>query len=341
MRAQERLSVLVYGHLFSRLLVAGLRLGLIERIGDAERPAAELAAECGADPQAMLRLLRALAAVGVLSETEPGRFSVGEVGTLLRGDGPEAFASYVRLFNPPIAQAWDRLEDSVRTGKPVFSEVFGKEFFDWLRDDAELSAVFNGAMSHGTRAAAAVLPAHYDFSRFRTVVDVGGGDGTLLAAILRAHPAVRGVLFDSAEGLAQADATLRRAGVADRCEPRTGDFFAGVPDGGDVYLLKSVLHDWDDERSATILRHCRAAMADGGRVLIVESLLPPVVASPDSSGASPLPYLSDLSMLVGFGGRERTREDFDTLCTTADLTLTAVTPLPPPHPYTLLEAAPA
>jgi hypothetical protein len=144
--------------------------------------------------------------------------------------------------DPAMLRAWEHLDDSVRTGHTAFEHVYGKDFFAYLKDNPELSALFNAAMSQGTRATADALPMHYDFGRCKTVVDVGGGDGTLITAILRTHPAVRSILFDTAEGLAQAEQTLRRANVDERCTLQTGDFFTTVPTGGDLYLLTCAFH---------------------------------------------------------------------------------------------------
>jgi hypothetical protein len=168
------------------------------------------------------------------------------------------------------------------------------------------------------------LPGAYDFSRFRTVADIGDGDGTPLAAVLRGQAGVRGILFDTEAGLAQADVTLTSASVADRGRAQAGDFFSSAPSGADRHLLKSVIHDWDDERAATILKHIRGVIPDDGRLLVIEPILPDTV---DRSLAPPM-YLSDLNMLVNVGGRERTRTDFEQLCTRAGFALTSVTPLP-------------
>lgn len=191
-------------------------------------------------------------------------------------------------------------------------------------------------MSEGTRATAGVVPAHYDFGQFKTVVDVGGGDGTLLAAILREHPTVRGVVFDTPEGLSQAETTLEREGLAGRFALEPGDFFASVPAGGDLYLLKSVIHDWDDERAATIVRNCRKVVPAHGRLMIIEPVLPSTV----DASVPALMYLSDLNMLVNLGGRERTRTEFEELCEQADFAVTGLTPLPPPNAFSLIEVQP-
>ncbi|MGK5551448.1 methyltransferase [Actinomadura kijaniata] len=338
LRARGTMVGLVFGSMAAQAVAAAARLGLADLVGDGERTAAELARELGTHEQATLRLLRALAALGLLAEREPGRFALTLPGALLRTDRPDSVDSFVRMFtDPAMLRAWERLDHSVRTGRTAFDEVFGKDFFAHLKENPELSARFNASMSQGTRATAAALPGYYDFGRFRTVVDVGGGDGTLLAAILAAHPSLRGILFDSPEGLAQADRTLRDRGVADRCALETGDFFAAVPPGGDLYLLKSVIHDWDDERAATILRHCRKVIPDGGRLLIVEPVLPPAV----DPSVPALTYLSDLNMLVNVGGRERTHADFTALCERAGFILTEATPLPPQNAFHVIEAVPA
>jgi hypothetical protein len=336
--ARGKLVQLVFGRMSAQVVATATRFGLMELIGDSERTAAELAQECRADTQAMHRLLRALAALELLIENRPGSFSLTSVGSLLRADRPNSFVPFARMFtDPTVVRAWDHLEDSVRTGRSSFEAVFDTNFFDHLDGNPELSAQFNAAMSEGTRATADIVPTHYDFGRFNTIVDVGGGDGTLLGAILREHPSTRGILLDTQNGLRQAGETLRREGVDDRCTRQTGDFFTSVPDGGDLYLLKSVIHDWDDERATTIVRHCREVIPKHGRLLIVEPVLPATVTPSVSS----LVYLSDLNMLVNVGGRERTREDFDDLCARAGFVLTDVIPLPPPHAFSLIEAAPA
>ncbi|MDT0346334.1 methyltransferase [Streptomyces litchfieldiae] len=336
-----RVIQLAFGTMAAQTLRAAVELGIVELIGDGERTAGDVARGCGTQPVATLRLLRALASLGLLAQTGPDTFAVTSAGGLLDGRRPDSVAAFVRvLTNPVMTRGWERLADSVRTGERSFDAVFGTDFFDYLRQRPELSAEFNTAMSQGAWAVARVLPTAYDFGPFSTVVDVGGGDGTLLTAVLRAHPHLRGIVYDTAEGLAQAKDTFERAGVADRAETVIGDFFASVPSGGDLYLLKSVIHDWNDEQSTGILRRCAEALPAHGRVLIVDELLP---ERADAAGAGPLElsdlHLSDLNMLVTIGGRERTREDFTGLCHAAGLATPVVTPLPPPFAFALVEAA--
>jgi hypothetical protein len=346
--ARGHLTSLVFGQMAARVVGTALRLGVLDRFGraaagagDGARAAADVAADLGTDPRATLRLLRAMASLQLLTETAPDRFALAPAGALLcdggagSPSGPASMAAFVRMFTGPmVLSGWEHLADSVRSGDPSFEAAFGVDCFTYLKQNPEMSAEFNAVMSQGTSATAAGLAAVYDFGRFKTVVDVGGGDGTLLAAILRGHAAVQGMLFDTAEGVAEAPATLAREHVADRCTVHAGDFFAGVPSGGDLYLLKSVVVDWEDDRCVTILEQCRRAMPDDGRLLIVERVLPPTVNGAVPPGA----YLSDLNMLVNTGGRVRTRAELEHLCTRAGFAPAALTPLPPP--FAALEAVP-
>lgn len=331
---RELVVRMAFGSMAAHTLRAAVRLGVVERIGDGQRTAAEVAADAETAPQPTTRLLRALAALGLLAEDSPGTFSVTESGALLRPDHPASLTSFVRMFtDPAIVRAWEHLERSVRTGEIAFDSVFGTDFFTHLARNPELSADFNAAMGQVVSETASVLPGAVDFGRFATVVDVGGGNGTLLAAVLQAHPDLSGIVFDTAEGLADAPTTLARHGLEERCSLVAGDFFRSVPQGADACLVKSVLHDWTDAQAVTILRHCREALPPGGVVLIVEPVLPDVVGADDEGT-----YLSDLNMMVNVGGRERTRADFEALCLEAALRVTSVTPLMGAAPYALIEA---
>ncbi|MFE7671798.1 methyltransferase [Streptomyces albidoflavus] len=334
-RADRELIVrLAFGSMAAQTVRAAVRLRVVELMGDAPRQAAEVASAAGAAPQPMARLLRALSALGLLEECAPGTFAVTPAGALLHPGAPGSVASFVRMFtDPALVRAWEHLDDSVRTGEVAFDTVFGTDFFSHLGRHPELSAEFNAAMSQAVAGTAAVLPHAFDFGRFRHVTDVGGGDGTLLAGVLAAHPHLTGAVFDTAEGLARAPETIERHGLGGRCTPVAGDFFRSVPGGSDLYLVKSVLHDWPDERAVTILGHCREVLPPGGVVLIVEPVLPETVGA---GGAGT--YLSDLNMLVNLGGRERTREEFAEVCRRAGLSLTSVTPLTEAAPYSLIEA---
>ncbi|WP_020666267.1 methyltransferase [Amycolatopsis nigrescens] len=337
--AQRTLLRLLSGAMASQVVGVAAKLEVADRLGSDPVAAGDIADRCGLAPQGMLRLLRALASLGLCAEPAPGRFTLTPVGALLRKGNPDSLHDLARLgIDPMTLRSVGELEFSLQTGRPAFDELHGKPVFTHIGEHPELSEMFNAAMSNGTRATAAALPEHYDFTRFTKVADIGGGDGTLLSAILGRHPQLTGVVFDNADGAAQAEGTIRAAGLSARCEVVTGDFFEAVPGGADLYLIKSVLHDWEDDRAVTILGNCRAVLPSNGRVLIVEPLLPDTVAAETPAQN---PYLGDLTMLVLAGGQERTRADFDRLCERSGLTITGTTPLPPHPGLSLIEAVPA
>lgn len=265
----------------------------------------------------------------------PGVFRTTTAGDALRTDTPGTMVAMARMFTDPVMlRGWDLLDESVRTGETTFDTVFGTDFFGHPKGQPELSAAFDEVMSQGTRLTAANVPHHYAFGRFHTLVGIGG-DGTLPASVLREHPKLRGVLFDTAEGLAQAPRRLAEQNVGGRVVLETGDFFASAPAGGDLCLLKSIRHDWDDERCAAVLRRIRAVIPDHGSLLIVEPVLPATVPADPAGGV----YLSDLNMLV-IGGRERTEDDFAALCAAGGFALRSMTPLPAPDIFRIIEASP-
>ena len=334
---RARLGALVFGSMAAEVVFTATRLRIADVLGDGQQSVAEMAAQIGADTGALTRLLRALAALELLSEPVPMRFRLTEVGHLLRSDRPNSMQAFVRTFgDPTMLSAWRELETAIRTGETPFRRIYGAGFFDHLSTDRKLSEQFNAAMREGTAIAVQTLLRNYDFSGFRTIADVGGGDGTLLAAVLQAHPGTRGILFDTAAGLAQAGSTLSAAGVGDRCAMCAGDFLSSAPDGAELYILKSVLQDWDDDAVGAILALIRTVVPDDGRLLIIEPVLPERV---DNSAPATM-YLGDLNMLVNLGGRHRTRADFDTLCAQAGFTPQTATRLPPPVALTMLEATP-
>lgn len=328
----------VFGQMEAQTLAAAVRLGVADRLGERERDAADVAAALGTDPGATRRLLRALAASGLATEVRPGVFALTPRGMLLRTDRPDSVAGFVGMFlDPTTVSAWGHLDDSVRTGRPAFDELFGSDFFGYLAARPELSRAFNASMRQGTGATAEILKGELDLAGAASVTDVGGGDGTLLAAILAAHPHLRGVLFDTPRGAAEAGPVLDAAGVAGRCEVVTGDFFVSVPAGSDVYLLKGVVKDWGDDRVTVILGHVRAVIPREGRLLIVEVVMPETV---DGSLPSVM-YIGDLHMLVHVSGRERTGAEYRSLCERAGFSVAGVRRLPEPSPVSVIEAVPA
>ena len=316
-------------------------LGLADLLAGGLRTSGELALETGTPAPTLRRLLRALTALGVLAQDGPDRFGLTELGGHLRRDAPDSVRSIAILMGiDEWWQAWGDLATSVRTGEPAFDRIFGMPAFEYLGRNPDRAAVFARAMTEMTRDIAPGVAAGYDFSKFGTIVDVGGGEGTLVAHILGAVPGLRAVLFDTPTGLEAAPGVLASAGVADRCEIVPGDFFAAVPESADAYVVKSILHDWDDERSATILRNCRRAMAPGGRVLIVEKVIPDVITAGDLEATEVV--LADLIMLTLMsGGRERTEADFRALLAAAGLAVTTITDPVTPQGERIIEAAAA
>jgi hypothetical protein len=314
-----------------RILQIAAELGIADRLAEGPRSAAELAAASGTEPTALYRLLRALASVGVFTEVDPGRFALTGVGEHLRTDHPESLAAWVQfqaLFNDVNTQGIR----SIRTGRSTVPDVFGESLFEHLSHHPEKAAIFQDAMAQHSRLMGPRLIEAYDFSSVRRAVDVGGGDGTFLSAILRAHPEMSGVVYDAPYVAEAAHKQLAAAGLGERCAFVSGNFLEQVHPGGDVYLLKGVVHNWPDDAAVTLLRNCRRAMGPDGRLLLIEWVVPP--------GDEPHPSkLLDLSMLFVYGGKERTEQEFVELLSAAGLRLVRV--VGTASTLNFLEAAPA
>ncbi|MEU3895246.1 methyltransferase [Streptomyces sp. NPDC045251] len=320
LRLRAALTERIGGYMTAHALGTVAELGVADLIKDGVRDSAELAAETGTHEPSLYRLLRMLAAVGVTTEPETGRFALTEVGALLRSDHPDSLRAFTRVFCSPMwFTAWQGLDRVLTTGVPVHHQAEGSDFYTALAADTGFSALFHEAMGEESRVAAARVAAAYDFSDTTEVVDLGGGDGTLLAAVLTAHPHLSGTVFDSPSGVADAAAVLGKAGVADRCEVRPGDFFQDIPGDGDLYLIKSVLQDWNDEDALALLRSCRSAIPETATLLIVGTVLP---ESPTAEQA--VAYFTDVNMMVMAGGRERTESEFRSLLARAGFTVRSV-----------------
>ena len=316
---------LVDGYRVSQMIHAAVELGIPDLLADGERTADDLAEASGADPAALYRLLRALASLEVLHEADGHRFSLTELGQPLRADVPGSLRGWVRLTGRDhVWRSWGNLANAVRDGENAFRSIHGTDVWEWRAAHPEESAIFDDAMMSLTGAANAAILAAYDFGRFGTVVDVGGGNGTLLAALVAAHPQLRGILFDQEHVVSGAEPVLRAAAVLDRCQVVAGSFLASVPEGGDAYVLKSIIHDWEDEESVSILRTCREAMGPEAVVLVIERDLGP----PNENAAA---KLSDLNMFVMPGGRERTVEEYAALLERAGLRLAGAHPTSTGH----------
>ncbi len=329
MTERERLVQLVFGFFPAQVVQTLARLGVPATLGDGSLDLDALAAHTGTHPDALLRLLRAAVGLDLVTRTAEGTYTLTPGGQLLRTGVPGSIGNLAQLFcGDPVWRAWGELEWSVRTGEPSFEKLTGRPAFAYMADDPAMNAVFTEAMAEGTRVAAPGIVAACDLAGVTTLADVGGGNGTLLAAFLDAHPHLRGILFDSPSGAT--------AIVDHRCEVVTGDFFASVPTA-DAYVLKSVIHDWDDERSVTILSRVREKMPDRGVLFLVEPILRD---EPQALAEQRILLMSDLNMLVCAGGRERTQEQFADLLTAAGLRLTGVTPAADSG-YSVLRAVPA
>ena len=325
---------MIWGVHISRAVYVVAELGIADLLAGGPMSTARLAEATGTHAPSLYRVLRSLASLGVLNEQPDGTFALTRLGARLRTDVAASMRSWAMLIDRAGAfPAFEPILDTVRTGRPGFDLAQGMSLFEYLGRNPHRWAGFQAAMSERTSAFAPSVAAGYDFSGMRTVVDVGGGNGTLLAVILQAHGHLRGVLFDLPAVTVEARAALQAAGVADRCDVVGGDFFQAVPAGADGYIVANVLHDWDDVRAAQILEACGRAMAHNGRVLIVERLIPD--NPPD---AVPV-LLSDLNMLVMSGGRERATAEYGQLLAEAGLSLGKVQPVAPP--YGVIEGLPS
>ncbi|WP_326807031.1 acetylserotonin O-methyltransferase [Streptomyces sp. NBC_01775] len=298
---------MTYGYMTSQMIRTAVELRVPELLRDGPRGSDELAALTGAHPPSLYRLLRSLAAFGILTEPEPRTFATAPAGALLDSSSPGHLTDIVRLFcGEEFWQSWGRLTHSITTGEAAFDTLHGTDFYSYVARNPHFAQVFRDAMGTNAAFEAPYIVAGYDFSPYGTLVDVGGGDGTLLAAILRETPGQRGVVLETPAMAGQAREQLAGAGLAGRTEVVEGDFFDKVPEGGDGYLLKSVLHNWDDERAVALLRTCREAVGEADRLLVLEPVLP--VTARESVCVETA--FSDVNMLVlTAGGFERTEEE--------------------------------
>jgi hypothetical protein len=320
-----RLLAIVNSSWMSQATRVAAELGLADLLADGPRSAAELAGATGTHAPALHRLLRALVTIDVCREQDDGTFALTPMGRLLGTEVEGSVRSWAIYWGRDLWGEWGHLLESVTTGRSGREIASGSPHFDPLRDDPERAAVFNAAMAELTRLATRGIVAGYEFSGFSRIVDVGGGYGELLAAVLAANPDAGGVLFDLPHAIAKAGPHLEKCGVADRCELVTGSFFEEIPAGADAYLLKSVLHDWDDEGSQAILATCRRAMTHSARLLVIERLMPERMEPVEPHRAL---ARTDLHMLVAHAAQERTETQFRELLAAAGLTTTSVATTP-------------
>lgn len=318
---QERLIEMVSGYWLAQLVCAFARLGIADHLTKGPRSAAALAEAAGAAPDAMARLLRAAAAFGLLELTAPETYRLTALGGTLRSKAPGSLCDFaIALGAPGHWRAWGALDQAVRCGGPSFNLVFGQDIWSYFAQQPDEAEHFARAVGNLSELAALDVVALARLDGAQLIVDIGGSQGVLLSALLRAQPAARGILFDRPDVLQTAGPVIERGGASNRIQRVAGDFFETLPTGGDIYLLKQVLHDWDDVQCGRILANVRRAAQPGASLLIVEAVLP---APPEPSPA----WLMDLNMLVMVGGRERTRAEFQALLQAADFQLERVQPM--------------
>jgi DNA-binding Lrp family transcriptional regulator len=302
----------------SQAITVAAQLGVADALANGPLPIDELADRVGADADALRRLLRALISRGIFRQRRDGRYELNSLAATLRSDAPVSMVWAARFYGSrEQRERWTLLEDSIRTGTAVVPALRGKESFDYFAEEPELAELFNRTMTSISELTDASVVAAYDFSAYPTIIDVGGGQGPLLAAILAAAPASRGVLYDLPQVVASAPSLLRKHNVADRVCISEGSFFDRVPGGGDAYILKNIMHDWPNEKAVQILRNVRAAACPGAAVLLVELVIP------KHDREFPGKWV-DLEMLLNLAARERTADEYRDLLSQAGFRMTRV-----------------
>jgi hypothetical protein len=300
-------------YLLSRALHVAAELGISDLLVDGPKHSAELARATGCDEDSLYRLLRMLASNGVFAEDGHGRFGLTTLASALRTDIPGSLRDAIRMVDDEWWNVYGHLEHSLRKGEPAYEAVTGRTAYG---EDSEESERFAKGIANFGKHENYLIAKVYDFSKFKRCVDVGGGRGDLIAHLLDINGEMQGVLFDRPDVVAH-PAYVIEAGLEDRCEFVGGDFFTSVPGGADVYVMKRIIHNWSDDRALRILRNCKQAMAEGGRILTIDAVIPPGNERHPAKD-------SDLLMMAMLGGRERTEDEFRSLYDRAGLQLTAV-----------------
>jgi len=320
---------LISGFWISRGIYITAKLGLADLVKDGPKTAAELAAVSETHAPSLFRVLRALASVGIFAQDEQDRFGDTPLLQTLRSDVPGSLRAFaVTELGEEHYPAWGELMHSVRTGGIAFDQAFGMDVWEYFGQHPDNAKIFNDAMSGMTAQANEALHAAYDFTGINTLVDIGGGHGGLITSILRRNPEMRGILFDSPQVIDGARPLFAGSDVAERCELLGGDFFASAPAGADAHILKWIIHDWDDDQSVAILKNCHRALAENGKMILVEAVVP-------AGDAMHFAKFIDLNMLVMTGGRERTEAEFRDLYKRAGFRLTRV--VPTESPFSVIE----
>lgn len=324
--AEAVLTGIMLGSLASQALYVGAKLGIADQLANGPKPVEELARATETDASSMYRVLRALASLGIFAEQDGRVFAMTPAAEPLRSDVPNSLRDTAIFMGEEWHwDVWGKLIFSVRTGKSAWAEMHGDDVFGYFERNKEAGEIFNRAMSSFTGLAAKAVVEAYDFSGIETLVDIAGGHGRLLSGVLESYPSIRGVLFDLPHVIEGARQSVKATNV----ELVTGDFFVNVPGGADAYIMKHIIHDWDDERALTILRNIRNVMNPSGKVLLVEA----VIADGNNQDFG---KLLDLEMMVSPGGKERTAAEYEELFARAGLRMTRI--VPTKSPYSVIEA---
>ena len=316
---------LINGNQVSQALHAAATLGVADHLKDGPKPYDAVAQACGAHPLSLYRLLRALAAVGVFHESDNKEFSLTDLGICLTSDGPGSTRNYARWIGQRGQWgSWGNLLQSIKSGESALAFTYGTDAWTYRMQHPAEQAVFDSAMTGNSRTEAQAVLEAYDFCRFGCMVDIGGGQGLLRKTILLACPGSRGILFDQPQVIASADQALRSPELGERCQLVAGNFLDSVPAGGDLYLMKVILHDWDDRTSIEILRTCRRAMSVTATLLVIERVIGPPNEMPEGK-------FSDLNMMVQYAAMERTRQEFDDLLRNGGFRLKEIIPTRSPQ----------
>lgn len=316
--ARQVLNQMMVGGWICQAIYVAAELGIADLLAEAPQTAEQLAKRSNAHPGALYRLLRALAGIGIFAEDQQGQFTLTPLAERLRTDTPASQRALATMMGAEFYQTWGNLLHSVRTGEEGFNKHYHMPFFEYMTRHTERHRLYDEAMMGIHSLETEPMLDAYDFSQFRTVADIGGGNGLTIAAVLNRHPHIQGILFDLPAVVDGARPVISAHNLSDRCRMVGGDFFTAVPDNVDAYVLRHIIHDWQDDDAIKILRNCRNAMNPKGRILVVESVIPP--GNEPSFGK-----LLDLMMLL-VGGRERTQDDFSRLFSQAGLRLNRVVP---------------
>jgi len=314
-----QLDQMISGYWTSQAIYAAAKLGIADLLAAGPQTAEQLATTTETHAGALYRVLRALASVGIFAENGQKEFALTPLAEFLRSDVPGSKRALAMMSGDEQFKAWSEIMYSVQTGKTSFDKIYGQPIFEYLSQHPEKGQIFDRAMTgiHG-RETGEILEA-YDFSGIQTLVDIGGGNGSNLINTLQKHPEMKGILFDLPQVVERAQPHIEAAGLLDRCELTGGNFFESIPADADAWFMRHIIHDWNDEKSLTILRNCHAAMPENGKLLIVESVIP--------EGNDPFPgKFLDLVMLMIPGGKERTAEEYRFLFAEAGFELTRIIP---------------